>query len=325
MRRPLPTSRYEYAFDPEATNNTAASIYRLARDAGPRVLDVGSGPGLVSGAIAAAADKHVTCLDIDGDHLRVATERGVQRTVQADLSHPDWAAELDGDRFDVIIFADVLEHMVDPGAVLDTVRRLNLLSDGGELIVSIPNASHISILAVLAVGDFPYRPTGLLDETHLRFFTLRSMRRLLEVHGFGIDEIHRTTKELADSELFDAASMLDPELHQRLRQQHEETDTYQYVLKVSVLGHQPVSVQQSELEDLRKKLRGARRKRSEAEAELSRLQRQSDQAAKEHDTLRAEVARLDRALGELYRSRTWRAGRGLVGGPAAIKRALRRG
>ncbi len=307
----MSTSRYEYPFDPDAENNTAATIFRLAREGGVRVLDVGSGPGVVSGALVHLADKQVTCLDLESDHLEAAAERGVQRTIVADLSDPGWADTVAGERFDVIIFADVLEHLVDPGSVLTTVRELDLLEDNGSLIVSIPNASHISIVSVLAAGDFPYRPTGLLDETHLRFFTLRSMRRLLEAHGLGIDEIHRTIRTIEQSELYEGTRDLDPELIRHLHRQHEETDTYQFILKVTPLKQATTPVEQAELEELRRRLRQARNSRDRAQGEA--------------EELRARVEELERRIGEVYRSRTWRTGRTLVGGPAAALRVLRKG
>ncbi len=303
-------SRYDYPFDPDVANNTAATIFRVARRGGARVLDVGSGPGVVSGALVHLADKHVTCLDLEDDHLESAAQRGVQRVVRADLADPTWADPLAGERFDVIVLADVLEHLVDPGAVLARIRRLDLLEDDGYLIISIPNASHISIVGVLATGDFPYRPAGLLDETHLRFFTLRSMRRLLESNGFGIDEIHRTIRRIDETELHDVTRRLDPELIHRLESQHDESDTYQFVLRARSLQATQAPVQEEELEDLRRRLRRAQNGRA--------------RAREESDELRATVTELERRLDEAYRSHTWRAGRWIVGGPAAIRRRLRR-
>ena len=303
-------SRYDYPFDPDTPNNTAATLFRVVREGGARVLDIGSGPGVVAGALVHLADKEVTCLDLEDDHLEAAAQRGVQRTVRADLSGGSWADELAGDRFDVIVLADVLEHLVDPGAVLARIAELGLLADDGYLAVSIPNASHISMLGVLAVGDFPYRPTGLLDETHLRFFTLRSFQRLLEAHGFGIVEVHRTTRRLDETELHDVTWRLDPDLVRQLERQHAETDTYQYVLKVTTLHRSRKPVETEDVEELRRRLRRARNGRTRVQEQLAEAQHRIDE--------------LERRLAEVHRSRTWRAGRLIVGGPAAIARRLRR-
>jgi 2-polyprenyl-3-methyl-5-hydroxy-6-metoxy-1,4-benzoquinol methylase len=85
--------------------------------------------------------------------------------------------------FDLIVFADVLEHLSDPGAILEEARQR--LSPSGSILVSVPNARHLSVLWQLAVrGEWEYVDSGILDRTHLRFFTSRSFRRLLTVSNF---------------------------------------------------------------------------------------------------------------------------------------------
>ena len=79
--------------------------------------------------------------------------------------------------FDCILFGDVLEHLVDPLAFLD--RFVSRLAPGGCVLCSIPNAQHHSMLEALLTGDFQYQPAGLLDSTHLRFFTLSTAMKLL--------------------------------------------------------------------------------------------------------------------------------------------------
>jgi glycosyltransferase involved in cell wall biosynthesis len=86
-----------------------------------------------------------------------------------------------GEGFDVIVAADVLEHTVDPGALLDgLVRRL---APRGALLVSVPNFAHWYPRGRVALGRFDYDDRGILDRGHLRFFTRRSFERLLAEHG----------------------------------------------------------------------------------------------------------------------------------------------
>jgi len=90
---------------------------------------------------------------------------------------------------DCIIFADVLEHLVDPWAAVKRAREL--LVPGGTLVVSIPNVLHHSVVGDLVAGRFDYRDAGVLDRTHLRFFTAATARELLEQGGFRVEKIER--------------------------------------------------------------------------------------------------------------------------------------
>jgi SAM-dependent methyltransferase len=86
---------------------------------------------------------------------------------------------------DVIVLADVLEHMYDPWHALCTLRPL--LRPEGVVLASIPNLRNLGILEQLAQGDFNYTEAGLLDITHIRFFTRRGVERLFEETGYRIE------------------------------------------------------------------------------------------------------------------------------------------
>lgn len=105
---------------------------------------------------------------------------------------PEKADDLPKSFFDCIFFNDVLEHVVEPGEAL--VAAQNLLSERGVVIASIPNVRCIDVVKPLVVGgDWRYEDFGLLDRTHLRFFTRKSMLRLFDEHGFevrGVQGIH---------------------------------------------------------------------------------------------------------------------------------------
>ena len=88
---------------------------------------------------------------------------------------------------DAIVLADVLEHLRNPGAALQLVRRA--LRDDGRLFISVPNIANITVRLGLLFGIFEYRDRGILDETHLRFYTKRTIRRQVESAGFRILEM----------------------------------------------------------------------------------------------------------------------------------------
>lgn len=223
---------YEYAFDPEEPNNTAASIYRMAVTGGKRVLDLGSGPGIVSSYLQTVDNREVTCLDSDEELLAVARERGVPETIVADLNQPGWDAGLEGRTFDVVILADVLEHLTDPGQVLSRIRESSLLSEDGYLVVSVPNAAHEGAIAELVSGQLTYRPTGLLDETHVRFFTLSSFRRMAESHGFMVTHVDRTLRKAEQTEFKHRVAEVAPELRRLVGESNPDTAVYQYVMRL---------------------------------------------------------------------------------------------
>ena len=86
-----------------------------------------------------------------------------------------------------VVLADVLEHLRDPASVLRLVK--GALASGGWLFVSVPNIANITVRLGLLFGVFEYRDRGILDNTHLRFYTLRTIRREIENAGFRIEAV----------------------------------------------------------------------------------------------------------------------------------------
>jgi 2-polyprenyl-3-methyl-5-hydroxy-6-metoxy-1,4-benzoquinol methylase len=98
-------------------------------------------------------------------------------------------------KFDLILLLDVLEHLVDPWKFLSQLTEKHL-ADGGIVIVSMPNARHFSLVVPLLCGRFDYVERGILDKTHLRFFTKKSAANLLESAGLIIEKTKPTSLEL---------------------------------------------------------------------------------------------------------------------------------
>lgn len=96
--------------------------------------------------------------------------------------------------FDLVLALDVLEHLVDPWRVLSSLRTW--LTPRGRLIVSLPNAQHFSLVLPLLRGRFDYAERGILDRTHLRFFTRRSAEQMLRDAAFAIERTDATSLAL---------------------------------------------------------------------------------------------------------------------------------
>lgn len=174
-------SRYDYAFDP-ADDSTAARVCRLVGRQ-RHVLELGCAAGAMSAVLA----RHYGCTVIGVDHDAPALEQAApwcEQTILADLENADWHAQVPAGRINTLLAADILEHMHDPLATLKHLR--DHLVDGGELVISVPNIAHGGVIAALLNNDFPYRDTGLLDRTHIHFFTSLTLRALLHRAGFAL-------------------------------------------------------------------------------------------------------------------------------------------
>jgi 2-polyprenyl-3-methyl-5-hydroxy-6-metoxy-1,4-benzoquinol methylase len=152
---------------------------------GQRLLDVGAAQGDLARLLT---QRGYDVTAIEGDPGLAGTARGKCReVVVADLDRP--LPDLHGP-FDVVVCADILEHLKNPLGVLLQVSRL--LSPDGNIIVSVPNIAHLWIRLQMCCGRFEYTERGILDGTHLRFFTLASFRRLLREAGLEILELTAT-------------------------------------------------------------------------------------------------------------------------------------
>ena len=106
--------------------------------------------------------------------------------------------------FDAIVAADVLEHLKDPLEALNRLRPF--LKPDGFFVISVPNVAHGSVRLALLSGDFEYADIGLLDSTHLRFFTRETLEKLLDDAELGLVEMRRHELDLDASEVaFDPA------------------------------------------------------------------------------------------------------------------------
>jgi len=143
-----------------------------------RVLDVGCGTGAITKNLQERLDLNLIGLEPNPERASAARALGLD--VRTEILTPELIESLG--LFDVVLFADVLEHLLDPVEILRMARAA--LAPGGVVVASIPNVAHWTIRWNLLRGRFDYQPTGLMDATHIRWFTTTSVRRLFTTAGF---------------------------------------------------------------------------------------------------------------------------------------------
>lgn len=264
MPEPTPTEneqhapRYDFEQIDLESGSTHADVVLLTGE-GKRVLELGPATGYMSHAFAERGCA-VVGIELDAEMAERAAEH-CERVIVGDLDRLDITQELGDERFDVIVAADVLEHLRDPLGVLRRLRPF--LSDDGAFVLSLPNVAHGSVRLALLGGQFDYQEIGLLDRTHLHFFTRRSIEQLLDDAELGIVAFNRHDLNIDASEVpFDAA-VAPPELRAAL-DADPDARTYQFVVKA-------VPMPRAGLRELQRQLRETVEERDEARRELEQV------------------------------------------------------
>lgn len=217
-------TRYDTGVDLSDPNLARTQLVLLTPGAS-NVLEVGPSTGYLTRVLRDRGCR-VTGLEIDPVAAEHAA-RVADRMVVGDVESLDFEEAFGEERFDVVMFGDVLEHLVEPGATLR--RAASLLAEGGRVVASIPNLAHGDVRLALLAGRFPYTSQGLLDRTHLRFFTREGIDALFGDGGFRITEWRRVTAALFETELALPRGAFPPRVVEAVRRL-PEAETYQFVV-----------------------------------------------------------------------------------------------
>lgn len=178
-----------YVLKPEPHSSHSIILGWLGEGRGRRILDVGAADGLLSRRLT---ERGWRVTGIEGDPaLAQAGAPHCERMITANLNRE--VPEVQGP-FDAILYGDVLEHLIDPLRVLVELNRA--LTPEGFVIISVPNIAHLYVRLLLLLGRFDYLDRGILDSTHLRFFTARSLRALIADAGLTIEHFTATPAPL---------------------------------------------------------------------------------------------------------------------------------
>lgn len=218
---------YVYDVDPDATTAAAFVLRLVGKD--KNVLEIGAGPGSITKPLIDVGSNKLTALEYDSDYVQ-NLKTFCPRVIQGDLNQHDWAERhFPGETFDAIVIADVLEHLNDPDATLKTASTL--IDKEGYIVISLPHIAHNSIIASLMNGEFEYRDWGLLDRTHIRFFAIDTMQRLIDDAGLKIADARFVLTRPRKSEFGQHWDAL-PRLVRMALKTNKFGHVYQVVMKV---------------------------------------------------------------------------------------------
>ena len=179
---------YRLRRDPKSSHQ---QIARLLKELRPQqVLDVGAAQGIL-GQLLADSGITIDAIEPNTDWAEAAKpyyRRVMNSTVEA--------ADLPDNTYDCIVCADVLEHLPDPLSTLERLRQA--AKPDATFIISLPNVAHLAVRTMLLFGRFPKMERGILDKTHLQFFTKDTAKNLLFDAGLKVDRTLTTIVPLED-------------------------------------------------------------------------------------------------------------------------------
>lgn len=184
-----PKYHLDDVFDPAQTNpNDAHAIQMRLIPPQSRVLELGCSSGYLSAYIEDSLGCRVTGLDFDPDAIAIAQTR-VSEAHVADLDSDDPLRPAKASApYDVLYVAGTLEHLKHPERVLQAAYEL--LEPGATVIISLPNVAHWSVRWRLLMGQFNYTDFGMMDRTHLYWYTIQTGYALLQDQGYVVDHHH---------------------------------------------------------------------------------------------------------------------------------------
>lgn len=270
--------RYNYAFDPEGDEWAARLLRRLPPQG--NVLELGPGPGAMT-RVMVDRGYRVTVVENDPDALKCLKALGVE-VIAGDLESDDWIEQLHGQRFDAVLACDVLEHLRAPDTVLDALAPM--VQPMGQLIISVPNVAYAGIVAGLTLGMFDYTEKGLLDRTHLHFFTRSGIEKMLLECGWTPRAWEAYRLSIEDSEFGRFWSVLPGPLRHNLSSNSSEFDVYEWMVVATLSDDAPaweLKSAHAEMEKLRDEMQA-----------LKLLHRQEYASLLEHQKAFAEAKQI---------------------------------
>jgi 2-polyprenyl-3-methyl-5-hydroxy-6-metoxy-1,4-benzoquinol methylase len=178
-------------------------VQALVDPLGKRILDVGCAAGELGRALKRSGAAEVVGIEQNQEAASLAREK-LDRVLIEDAQSSQLA--IPESSFDYILFADVLEHTRDPWTMLATFRRY--LKPDGRVVASIPNLRFYAVIVRLIFNRWRYADSGILDRTHLRFFTWPNIRQMFEQAGYQIERTEHKYRLFEDQSRIGRAGAL---------------------------------------------------------------------------------------------------------------------
>lgn len=217
----------KYDFELDLYDENTISWIAQSVEAGSVVLEFGPANGRLTKYLKEKKECRVDIVEIDEESGCEAAQYAEVSYIgdeEGDIEKYYWLS--DNKKYDFIIFADVLEHLIHSDEVLKRCRRV--IKENGKILVSIPNAAHNSVIIELFNDEFSYNPTGILDNTHVHFFTRSSFEKMAAASGWAV--IGEKAKEIrvGETEIQNAYKQVPREVYKELLHR-PHGNVYQYM------------------------------------------------------------------------------------------------
>ncbi len=298
--------KYDFDIDTAELNSSHMALLRRIKQ-GERILELGCATGYLSKILSRQMNCHVVGVDSDPQAIAKARQH-CDKVIVANLERDDLQAELGDALFDVLLFADVLEHLRNPIAVLQSLKPL--LKKNGRILLSIPNIAHASIRLELLQGHFDYERLGLLDETHLHFYSRDSLFNMLMDAGFVCTGIDYTVHDMADEAICEHLERMGlTPTEQTLEKFHApEAQAYQFIVEAvpasdDVLSYRYPALQPKPLETSNIFYAQKQQKIEQLQEQLVQLQSYCNELEIQRDNMDQHVDNLQQRFSNLEQSR----------------------
>jgi len=182
-----------YAKQRNYYQNERRDILQFVPKGVKRTLEFGCGQGNFSELLKKTMGVEAWAIEID-EQAACQAQNKIDRVINADAH--EGMSQIPDNYFDCIFFLDILEHLLNPHKLLEEVKQK--LTPGGKVIVSVPNVRYWSVFRKYVwSGDWEYKEKGVMDITHLRFFTRKSIFKMFTSSGYQIDQcvgINKTSR-----------------------------------------------------------------------------------------------------------------------------------